>query len=169
MVGHNSTGNPKFRVYSEANILKNFFFKQKDFLVIDSDENSVYDSNNDGLNGKHEVYKKYINTNPPTYKGFKTTLKPIYSDVGGGVLYADNLGNTVNDILGTTIYDERFTGSYYFIATNDTSVQTSYVHDENIFGDLNISFSIYGLGFSVDGSNSVFHAEPVTINYGDFI
>lgn len=168
LVGYNSTGNPKFQVYSEANILKNFFFKQKDFLVIDTDENSVYDSDNDGLYGKHEVYKKYINTTPPTYKGFKTHLKPVYSNVGGGVLYGDNLGNTVNDIFGTSIYDEKFIGKYYFIATNDTSVQTSYVHDENIFGDLTISFSIYGLGFSVEGSHSPFHAEPLTINYGDF-
>lgn len=160
-------GNIVYHITSHADINKDFFFDKKDNLIIRTAENAAY---YDGKNcsGKSTVYNLKGGNHDYLYE---TKLTPQFSR-GPGVLYEFDV--IQDGGLGDTYLPRQTTvdGDYYIVATNTTEVQSSYVHNQNIFADsLSFTFGPVGINIPLDWFNAaIYYATPLTLpGYDDVI
>ena len=160
-------GNVVYRVTSHATIEKDFFFDKNDNLIIRTGENATY---YDGYlcTGKATVYDISKGKHDFISENY---LTPQF-DRGSGVLYEFPV---VQDTGPGCSYNPRQTevdGDYYLVATNTTEVQSTYVHNQNIFTDsLSVSFGPVGVNIPLGSFDAaIYYATPMTLpGYYDII
>lgn len=159
-------GNVVYRITSHAELNKSFFFTQKDNLIIRTGDNAVF---YDGIEckGTSSIYD--IKNGHNFLEEYELT--PVFSK-GPGVLY--EFGVVQSTGPGDS-YNPRQTivdGDYYLVATNTTSVQSVYVHNQKLFTD-SLSFSYGPIGINIPlgwAEAAIYYATPLTLEgYDDVI
>ena len=153
-------GNVVYRITSHAELNKSFFV-QNDNLIIRTGDNAVF---YDRIECKETSSKNGHNFL------YDYELTPVFSK-GPGVLYEFNVIQSTG--LGDT-YNPRQTivdGDYYLVATNTTSVQSVYVHNQKLFTDsLSFSYGPVGINIPLGGTEAaIYYATPLTLEGYDEI
>ena len=153
-------GNVVYLITSNAVLNKDFRYDKNDNLITRHGDNATF---YDGLtcHGKYSVYDLKNNAHRFLYE------KPITPSFerGEGVLYEfpvtqdTGFGDTYNPLQ--TVVD----GEYYIVATNTTSVQSVYVHNQKPFIE-SLSFTFGHVGVNIPLSSkdaAVYYATPLTL------
>lgn len=149
---------PVYYISSYAIINKWFIFEQNDNLIIRQGDNAVFYSYKDCKGTKRETLIR-----DPSWVR-ETFLTPQFGR-GDGVIYEfpyrSGLGASSRDTRTKT---EIF-GDYYLVATDTTSVQSVYVHNQTPFVS-SLSFNFGPVGFDIDFGLSFtapYYATPITL------
>lgn len=151
---------PVYYVSTIATINKNFFIKKTDDLIIRTDTNSVF---YDGFNcrGTGKVYD--ISNGQQKYF-YDFNIDPIYSSTYG-IDYKFKPVQSVR-INGKSVPTKTVIyGDYYFVATNTTSVQPVYIHNQDWFIDsFSISAGPIGINFPLSTAQAaIYYGKPLTL------
>ncbi|HIX50139.1 MAG TPA: hypothetical protein H9851_02545 [Candidatus Borkfalkia faecavium] len=178
--GYTITGNARYKVEGEVVFHKTFKLRYEEQFILSHSTAGVFDSNGteEGNMSYHYYYHNHsAYHNPPEdwEKDVTEELIPSYTQ-SFGVCFKLQWPTDVkayNDGAGATKVDHKqiysnwhLEGSYYVIATNDTNVAVSYVHNENFFANaLSVSFGACGISANIDieGSNTLYSARPILI------
>src|SRR5690554_6472361 len=165
--GYNSSGNKIYEVSGRVDFKKQFGLYYQDRLIIRHGNNAVFHSNNaSSMIGTHYAVSSYsAGGQPISSTPVYNSITPNYSSVHG-VDYAFKLISkyTQPGSLHNTSRDIYVQGNYFIVATNDTVVQTVYVHNERFLGlDLGISIGAYGVGIDISGGNTSYYSTPLTL------
>lgn len=157
-------GNFVYCITSQAALNKNFFFEKNDNLIIRQGDNAVF-FDELACNGKYSVYD--IKNNAHNFL-YEEPITPSFSK-GDGVLYEFPI---IQDTGFGDSYNPRQTivdGNYYLVATNTTSVQSVYVHNQDLYVD-SLSFSFGPVGVNIPLSSqhaAIYYATPLTLPGND--
>lgn len=151
---------PVYYVSTIATINKSFFVKKTDDLIIRTDTNSVF---YDGFNCRG-TGKVYDISNGQQNHFYDFNIDPIYSSTHG-IDFKFKPVQSVR-INGKSVPTKTVVyGEYYFVATDTSSVQPVYIHNQSWFIDsLSVSVGPIGVNFpfkSIDAA--IYYGKPLTL------
>ncbi len=160
-------GHVVYHVTSNAVLEKDFIFAKKDDLIIRTDALATF---YDGIpcTGKTDIYYTGGGHHDLTKS---SELVPLFNR-GPGVLYEFDVVQSAGPGDTYIPYQTVVTGDYYFVATDSTAVQTSYVHNQKLFSaSLSVNFGYVGISIPLGWPDAaVYDATPLTLpGYADLI
>lgn len=161
-------GDPIYVAKGEAVIHKEFKMRKKERFTITHSSNATY-LNEDISNVDYTGHQTY--TLDDTYTTgalqrhyYDELIRPQFENQCGLIYeFTYPTGKYVDSHHEKKYYDFGFKGQYAFSLPGNGSIQVCYVHNEKLFGDISVSLSYAGLGVSVNGMNTKYCAEPLTI------
>ncbi len=178
--GYTPTGNARYQITAEIDFHKTFIMRNEEQLILNHSAAGVFDSTGSewGTMSYHaSLHNHSAFVNPPIDKEEDVTLNitPDYSQASGvcfkfewpeDLRQFNNAGGALKVDIRNVYTDWYLTANYYVIATNDTNVAVSYIHNEKITGGaLSVSFGAYGISanINIDGTNTPYYARPILI------
>ncbi len=155
-----AAGNPVFKIVGNAKMSKQFKMRNREeIFTITGGANSVY-------------CDSHVRKGLVAFKLATPKTKYVYEDLAPN--YSTSFGVLYKFRNKPTAYDENnsswnadlasISGTHFLIITNDSSVQITYVHNEDWWGN-NLTINIGHLGYTFKGSHTEYVAEPVTLYY----